>query len=58
MKVNEIDYRTDYWLLAVKQMKEHGVITTQQKSGLVRKIKAWNYDRHDEKSTGEGIGDE
>lgn len=36
---------SDYWLLAIKQMKEHGAIDTQQQRSLNRKVKNWWYDK-------------
>lgn len=44
----------DYWLLAIKQMKEHGAIDTQQQRSLNRKVKNWWYDKMKEL---EGLGD-
>ncbi|SYX85914.1 hypothetical protein [Paenibacillus alvei] len=45
---------SDYWLLAIKQMKEHGAIDSQQQRALNRKVKSWWYDKMSELEGGRG----
>jgi hypothetical protein len=40
----QAEERVDFWLIALSQMQEHGVITKAQKASLTTKVKAWIFD--------------
>jgi molybdopterin-guanine dinucleotide biosynthesis protein A len=40
----QAEEHVDYWLMAIRQMQEHGVITKAQKASLTTKVKAWIFD--------------